>query len=207
MSLIETPAVLSRATLELAGHPVAHLAGGSGLPVLVLHDDADDVVERCWGLLAADRRIVAIDVADLSGDEPDRLLDALPWPTFSVVGAGAGVPTAIAVSALAADRCDRLVLVCAGVGRQSPAALLDGAFASRDEIPPTLLLWGTGDGEPTAEVRQDLASLSQASFAFVYDAGPDVAADRPGALAAISQDFLRRGAEFVRSAGSSVINP
>ena len=73
---------------------------------------------------------------------------------------------------------------------------------------PTLILLGTLDDDPSCAVgRAYQARIAGCHLAFVYAAGPAIAADRPEAFAEIVADFFERREAFVISRATTLINP
>ena len=71
---------------------------------------------------------------------------------------------------------------------------------------PTLGVFGNDD--PRADTaRAYRAQIPNCHIALVYDAGPDIMAQRPQALLNLAADFLERRETFIVANRSRVINP
>ncbi|HLZ69633.1 MAG TPA: alpha/beta hydrolase [Dehalococcoidia bacterium] len=73
---------------------------------------------------------------------------------------------------------------------------------------PTLVLFGTEDrvtAPDLGRIYQEI--MPRCQFVLVYDAGHALAQERPEAFARIVADFIARKAEFVTSAGDSMLSP
>jgi len=73
---------------------------------------------------------------------------------------------------------------------------------------PTLVVCGTQDGLIPAEIgRIYREKMPNCNYVLVYDAGHDIAAERPAAFASLVGDFLERHEAFIVNAKSSLLNP
>jgi pimeloyl-ACP methyl ester carboxylesterase len=102
------------------------------------------------------------------------------------------------------DSVEALVLIAPMAGVSNGAADL-----TLEEIKaPTLVLYGTRDQVVTPETGRIFARrIAKCFYTLVYDAGHDIAADRPQALCAVVGDFLEHREKFVVRHEPSVINP
>jgi hypothetical protein len=187
---------LDRALLEVAGREVRHLAGGAGSVVVVLHEQTPAAVQRCWGRMSSGHKVIAIAQSELGDLTMDELADALGEEPFSVIGTGNATPSAVSLASQAEVQCERLILV-------SPQSF-DGLEGVRA---PSLILFGTEDELADVSRAGSRPRIANSSLAFVYDAGPDITADRPEALEAVCRDFVERGLAFARRVESTRINP
>jgi hypothetical protein len=69
-----------------------------------------------------------------------------------------------------------------------------------------LVAFGNDDAR-SALGRHYRAAIRRCHFSLIYAAGPEVAAQRPAALAALVADFIRRGARFVVPDESLALQP
>lgn len=120
----------------------------------------------------------------------------------------------LACGTAAADRALRLALERSAdvhaivVAAAEPPA--DGAFAERLAAlkVPVLALFGTRDSAvPPAIGRRWRAILPGCHLIMVYDAGSDIAADRPEAVAGIVLEFLADPGAFLVNRRSGVLHP
>lgn len=128
-----------------------------------------------------------------------RALEAAPagGEGYALVGVGGGAAAAIALALPGSRRVSALALVSP---RLEPFPDLSGIAC------PTLVVFGQAD-PLAATARGYRAQISNCQLAFVYDAGADIAADRPEALVDLAADFLERREAFVVENRSHIINP
>jgi pimeloyl-ACP methyl ester carboxylesterase len=73
---------------------------------------------------------------------------------------------------------------------------------------PTLVLFGTRDGVISPEFgRIYRERMPNCNYVLVYDAGHEIAADRPEAFSNLVSDFLERREAFIVTQKSSLLNP
>jgi pimeloyl-ACP methyl ester carboxylesterase len=73
---------------------------------------------------------------------------------------------------------------------------------------PTLVVYGTRDTVvPPASGRVYREILPNCNYVLVYDAGHDIAADRPEAFVSLVADFLERREAFIVTQKSSLLHP
>ena len=168
------------ATTESSGAPVVILGPAGGYAAL-----RDGLAERGWRVLAAE---------DAGFEWPERC---------GLVSIGDGAEAALRRALDARETVDVLILI-------APTAIRPSELQSRlgDVECPTLVTFGQDDAsvapEETSIYRE---SIPNCSIAFVYDAGRDVAADRPQALVNLAADYLERRETFIVQNRSEVINP
>jgi pimeloyl-ACP methyl ester carboxylesterase len=163
--------------------------------------------------LAPRFRVLALRAEDPEGAGPGgaRVLTAaaraLRLDRFSVLGVGAGAAPALRLALEAQARVERLVLVSpAG----APGAGLDPELEGRlgQLRVPTLVVEGTDDRTASAGAGRRFQGRLPACFqVLVYEAGPEVARDRPTAFASLVGDFLQWGERFTVSHRSQALNP
>jgi pimeloyl-ACP methyl ester carboxylesterase len=175
------------------------VAAGEGRPVIVFADGFASSPAHL--ALAARFRVI---VAAKSALSPRQLGEAAAaWAKHEglekvgFLGAGALASAALWAAQAAGERASAVVLV-------SPNPPLgDGADA--DEVGPLLtevaapkaVLIGTRDaGQPADAAALYRRRLSRANVILVYDAGADIAAERPDAFARVAGDFLDRQGRF-----------
>jgi hypothetical protein len=124
---------------------------------------------------------------------------------FSLIADSESVLAAIAMAVESGDSLETLTLI-------APQAIgTNGALRdlSLEKIgAPTLVLFGTRDERLAQESGRIYARrIPKCFYTLVYDAGHDIAADRPQALQTVVRDFLRHREKFVFPHQSSAINP
>ena len=73
---------------------------------------------------------------------------------------------------------------------------------------PTLVVFGTKDGVISPELgRVYREKMPNCNYVLVFDAGHEVAADRPEAFVSLVSDFLERREAFIVSQTSSLLHP
>jgi pimeloyl-ACP methyl ester carboxylesterase len=73
---------------------------------------------------------------------------------------------------------------------------------------PTLVVFGTKDGVISPELgRVYREKMPNCNYVLVFDAGHEVAADRPEAFVSLVGDFLERREAFIVSQTSSLLHP
>ena len=201
----DPPVTFTARTLEVAGRSIALAEAGQGPVVLVLVPGrtAGPLVSR----LAVDRRVVLADPADAP---------ALGPALADLIGADAGLiaqgPHAAAamVLALAAPESVGALVLLAPTFFDALAQPADAALAARlpDLVTPTLVAIGTRDAlVPPERGMVWRRALPKGHIMMVYDAGADLFAERPEAVAAVTGDFLARRDKFLVRVQSGLIHP
>ena len=73
---------------------------------------------------------------------------------------------------------------------------------------PTLVVFGTQDGVISPKLgRVYREKMPNCNYVLVFDAGHEVAAERPEAFSSLVGDFLERREAFIVSQKSSLLNP
>jgi pimeloyl-ACP methyl ester carboxylesterase len=123
---------------------------------------------------------------------------------FCLVAESDLAPAAIAQAIASGDALEALILI-------APQAM--GTNGAAEDLPleeikaPTLVLFGTRDELVTPESGRIYARrIPNCFYTLVYDAGHDIASDRPQALHGLVRDFLEHREEFVFPHESSVIS-
>ena len=131
--------------------------------------------------------------------------DKLALAKYSLMSASEFAPAAIAHAIESGDAIQALILLApsdAGTNG-SPTALPPEQIKA-----PTLVLVGTRDEDAVLETCRNYARrIPNCYYTLVYDAGRDIAADRPQALCSLVSDFLERRERFALPRESSTINP
>ena len=132
-----------------------------------------------------------------------------------LVSATAYAPCALWQALATPERLNGLVLLSPPVlrteGRISTSGeTYDAALASRlPEIQiPTLVVFGTNEKALPADAGQRYVErLANCYYTLLYDAGHDIATDRPQALFAAVRDFVERRGAFIVEQASTALNP
>jgi pimeloyl-ACP methyl ester carboxylesterase len=196
--------------IELDGLRIGYADGGQGPALLCLCDAGELRIGRADDLLAEQFRVVLLEMPDTDGLPPDPDLagriagvaTALGVTRFSAIGGAAHATPTLSLALQQPARVEALVLVAPEV---SPPDL---EIRLREVSLPTLLLFGTREGAAPAETaRLYCEALPNCHLLLVYDAGRDIAADRPEAFAAVVTDFLQHHESFIVTRTSGVIHP
>ena len=185
-------------------------AGESGLPyweagsgeTIVAIIDGERPPTRAHALLAERRRIMVFAMTTDLGRPREAArrigatVGALGVERFDLMGEGAGATTAMWLAAAPQTNIGSVVLA-------APDGLPDEAF--REMKRPVLLLSGTKDQSDAGDRYRTL--LPDCHFMFVYDAGRDICAERPEALAFIALEFFERRDLFLVSRESGITLP
>jgi len=157
--------------------------------LFVIDGDASGL-GRAAALLARDRRVVPF-AADARGS--DDIVDLLA--RHDAAG------DALRFAARHPERIGAIVL-------ESPPPAEHYAELLPKLPMPVLVLYGTRDQATSPDLGRGYKSkLPNGWFVMVYNAGHDIANDRPEAYAELVGDFLKRGVRFTISEHSSRLNP
>ena len=120
---------------------------------------------------------------------------------IGIVAIGAGAPQALAHAAAKPETVNALALI-------APPAL-DGGLAAKlaGVTIPVLALFGTREANARASSAVWRKALANCNVTFVYDAGADMANERPEAVAAALADFLRQRERYVVTDRSAKLYP
>ena len=152
---------------------------GVGRPVLAL-----GAAPGSPGLAALAARFRVYAMADAGGAAD--WVGAQRLETLGVVGVGEAAGAALGLVRKLGETADALVLV-------SPTG--DVTLDESERLPaPVCAL--VGDRDPAAAPLAHWRRALHASVVLVFDAGPDILADRPDAFASAAGDFLDRKARF-----------
>jgi pimeloyl-ACP methyl ester carboxylesterase len=183
---------------------------GQGNSVILLRDAAASAPTAFELLLAEKFRVVALtlphDRARPPRDEAHGLAQAvhrLGIERYALIAGPSATSQALWQTIDDPDRVEALVLI-------SPSALAAGDSEPRlgDVARPTLVLVGTNDERLPATTGQTyVEQIGECYHMLVYDAGNDIAAERPAALFEAVADFVERRGAFVVERRTSIINP
>lgn len=168
---------------------------GSGEPLVTVPALAGPALDT----LALSFRVIGVEPA---GDAAalDALTADLGLERYHLLGTSAGGPVALRLALRAPGRVRSLIL--AAPAGEPDAAGLAGCGTR------TLVLFGTRDEVMAPETGRAYRRLMpNCTLQYVYDAGHDIAQDRPAAFADVTGDFLRRGLQFLIPDQDTLINP
>ena len=199
-------------SIQLDGTPLRYLEAGQGSPVVILEPELE--LSAFAGLLARQFRVVVLELPALADQDEaalasrlNRAAAALGLDHYVVIGSGDTAALAVWQAVDAPDHVDGLVLI-------SPTVLLpdaaEPALAGRlgEVKAPTLVLFGTNDPAiPPETGRLYVERLPECYYALSYDAGHDIAGDRPEALSEAVSDFVERRGTFIVERNSTALHP
>lgn len=186
--------------------PVEKIRDSGGKTVVVLQSSkksalVDQLSHDFWVVtleVQAARDIASVSKAFAEAVERHRIRE------FCLVAESVLAPAAITQAIASGDALEALILI-------APQAM-DTNGATKDlpleEIQaPTLVLFGTRDEVVAPESGRLYARrIPNCLYTLVYDAGHDIASDRPQALHGLMRDFLEYREKFVLPHESSVIS-
>jgi pimeloyl-ACP methyl ester carboxylesterase len=187
--------------------PCEKIRDSGGNTVVVLQGSRKNAIV---GQLSHQFRVVALEVH--AARDLARVTEAFAEAVerhsirkFCLVAESDLAPAAIAQAIASGDALEALILI-------APQAM--GTNGASKDLPleevkaPTLVLFGTRDELVAPESGRIYARrMPNCFYTLVYDAGHDIAMDRPQALHGLVRDFLEHREKFVFPHESSVINP
>ena len=185
-------------------------AGSTGV-VVILHGPGESSSALREGL-SEQYQVVGSMLGGTDADSDDAVAAAIHGAgaqRYSLVGISAGADAALRHALREPEKVEVLALVSPLSIRPANANGASDLESRLGEVQcPTLVVFGQED----RSVQRDAASIYReripnCSIAFVYDAGHDIAADRPRALVNLVSDYLERRETFIVQNRSSVINP
>jgi pimeloyl-ACP methyl ester carboxylesterase len=191
--------------ISVGGNELRYTDTGSGNAVLLLQQ----VPNRSMAdQLAVNFRVIDVKVRDGKVSSIARALSSFPAQLgickYSLIAESDLSSAAIAHAIESGDSVEALVLIAPMSGVSNGA----GDLSLEEVKVPTLVLYGTRDQVVTPETGRIFARrIAKCFYTLVYDAGHDIATDRPRALCAVVGDFLEHREKFVVQHESSVINP
>jgi pimeloyl-ACP methyl ester carboxylesterase len=181
------------------GRGLPYWEAGAGEMVVAIVD-GERPLTRAYALLAERRRLLVFAIPADAGaplQAAQRIgaaLAALGVERFDLMGEGEGAAAALQLC-LARQGDVGAVVLAAPKGQPE-----DGL---REVERPVLVLCGTRDGSDAGDRYRRL--LRDCHLMFVYDAGADIGAERPEALAYIAGEFFERRDLFLVSRESGMI--
>jgi pimeloyl-ACP methyl ester carboxylesterase len=222
--------------VEVDGVQIRSLTAGTGEPLVFIHGGGGLHLSKAHDLLAERYRVIALEVPGFGNSSPDGRTRSYPelaatlvaaahelgLARFRLWGTSFGGAVALWMAIGAPDAVEALILEAPGAilpeGGIRPAGMvLDGLVRpSRQETEaqlaslgvPTLVVFGTKDGVISPELgRVYREKMPNCNYVLVYDAGHEVAADRPDAFVSLAGDFLERREAFIVNEKSSLLHP
>jgi pimeloyl-ACP methyl ester carboxylesterase len=192
--------------ISAGGNELSYTDTGTGNAVLLLQQVPNRSVDD---QLAVNFRVIDLEVRDAKvaqvAQALSSLLAQLDISKYSLIAESDLAAAAVAHAIESGDSVEALVLIAPMSG------VLNGPSADLilEEVKaPTLVLYGTRDQVVSPETGRIFARrIAKCFYTLVYDAGHDIAADRPQALCAVVGDFLEHREKFVVQHERSVINP
>lgn len=201
--------------VQVNGTPLRYLEAGQGSPVVILAKAGELQLSSFAPLLAQQFRVIVLEVPELPSPEQAKLARrlnqaaaALGLDYYVVIGSSAAAAVALWQAIDAPDHVGGLVLI-------SPTLLLADAAAESALIgrlgevrPATFVLFGTNDTAiPPETGRLYVERLPDCYYALTYDAGHDIAGERPEALSEAVSDFVERRGTFIVERNNTALNP
>ncbi len=201
-------------SIQVDGTPLRYLEAGQGSPVVIVEKAGELELSAFASLLAQQFRVVVLELPASADQEQaalasrlNRAAAALGLDHYVVIGSDNAAALALWQAVDAPEHIDGLVLI-------SPTVLLPGAAESAlagrlgEVRAPALVLFGTNDPAiPPETGRLYVERLSECYYALSYDAGHDIAGDRPEALSEAVSDFVERRGTFIVERNSTALHP
>ena len=201
-------------SIQIDGAPLRYLEAGQGSPVVILEKAGELRLSAFASLLAQQFRVVVLELPASADQEQaavasrlNRAAAAIGLDHYVVIGSDDTAALALWQAVDAPDHVDGLVLL-------SPMVLRPGAAESPlagrlgEVRAPTLVLFGTNDPAiPPETGRLYVERLPECYYALSYDAGHDIAGDRPEALSEAVSDFVERRGTFIVERNSTALHP
>ena len=201
-------------SIQLDGAPLRYLEAGQGSPVVIVEKAGELRLSAFAGLLARQFRVVVLELPASADQEQvavasrlNRAAAAIGLDHYAVIGSGDTAALALWQAVDAPEHVDGLVLISPTVLRPGAA---EPALAGRlSEVrAPALVLFGTNDpAVPPETGRLYVERLPECYYALSYDAGHDIAGDRPEALSEAVSDFVERRGTFIVERNSTALHP
>jgi pimeloyl-ACP methyl ester carboxylesterase len=222
--------------VDVDGFQIRALTAGSGEPLVFIHGGGGLHLSKAHELLAERYRVIALEVPGFGNSAPNGRSGSFPElaatlvcaarkmgaERFKLWGTSFGGAVALWMAIGAPEAIETLVLEAPGAilpeGGIGPSSTLLDALVrpSRQETEahlaslniPTLVIFGTRDRVISPELgRVYREKMPNCHYVLVYDAGHEVAADRPDAFVSLVSDFLERREAFIVNEKSSLLHP
>ena len=202
-------------SVQLDGAPLRYLEAGQGSPVVILEKAGELELSAFASLLARQFRVVVLELPASTDQEQEavagrlnRAVAAIGLDHYVVIGSDDTAALAVWQAVDAPEHVDGLVLISPMV--LLPEAAAESALVERlgEVRAPTLVLFGTNDPAiPPGTGRLYVERLPECYYALSYDAGHDIAGDRPEALSEAVSDFVERRGTFIVERNSTALHP
>ena len=202
-------------SVQVDGAPLRYLEAGQGSPVVILGKAGELELSAFASLLAQQFRVVVLELPASTDQAQEavagrlnRAVATLGLDHYVVIGSDDTAALAVWQAVDAPDHVDGLVLISPMV--LLPEAAAESALAGRlgEVRAPTLVLFGTNDpAVPPETGRRYVERLPECYYALSYDAGHDIAGDRPEALSEAVSDFVERRGTFIVERNSTALHP
>ncbi len=200
-------------SIQVDGTPLRYLEAGQGSPVVILAPVGELQLSPFVILLARRFRVVVLEVSELPSPEQvniarrlNQAVAALGLEDAVVIGWSDSAAIALWQAIDAPDHIGGLVLI-------SPTVLFPEAKSALIERlgevqAATFVLFGTNDAAiPPETGRLYVERLPDCYYALTYDAGHDIAGERPEALSEAVSDFVERRGTFIVERKNTTLNP
>jgi pimeloyl-ACP methyl ester carboxylesterase len=197
-------------TLEADGVRLRYRDIGQGDIVVSLGGYGNAEVPRAHALIAKQNRLIALDVpAGCQAATVNKALATLGIERFSVLANGAAAELALWMALDQPARIGALVLIAPIAIRRAVVALETDLESRMTTLPmPVLALFGTRDKVVPTDMARLYSGLLPKCFAtMIYNATHAVDSDRPEAVAAIVNEFLKHGESFIVNRDSGLLHP
>ena len=204
-------------SIQVDGTPLRYLEAGQGSPVVILKKAGELELPTFASRLARQFRVVVLELPASTDQDQEqavvasrlnRAVAALGLDHYVVIGSDDTAALALWQAVDAPDHIDGLVLLSPMV--LLPEAGTESALVGRlgEVRAPTLVLFGTNDPAiPPETGRLYVERLPECYYALSYDAGHDIAGDRPEALSEAVSDFVERRGTFIVERNSTALHP
>ncbi len=202
-------------SIQLDGTPLRYLEAGQGSPVVIVEKAGELELSAFAGLLARQFRVVVLELPASADQEQaavasrlNRAVAAIGLDHYVVIGSDDTAALALWQAVDAPEHVDGLVLISPMVLLPETAA--ESALVGRlgEVRAPALVLFGTNDpAVPPETGRLYVERLPECYYALSYDAGHDIAGDRPEALSEAVSDFVERRGTFIVERNSTALHP
>ncbi|MBI3248775.1 MAG: hypothetical protein HYZ50_19915 [Deltaproteobacteria bacterium] len=214
--------VFAEGIVQVDAARIRYLEAGQGAAVVVLREDTSLTPSLFDTLLAQTFRVIVVGMprtdetaSRAAARTLTHLVAALAVEHYMLVSTAAHAHSALWQVLETPEQFNGLVLLSPPAlhteGRTNTGSdTHDAALESRlPEIQaPTLVVFGTNAQSLPADAGQRYVErLTSCYYTLLYDAGQDIATDRPHALFAAVRDFVERRGAFIVEQASTALNP
>jgi pimeloyl-ACP methyl ester carboxylesterase len=200
-----------RGEISVAGITFRYRDSGDGEAILWLGDAERSPALRA--LVGGRHRIVSLQPAGAAGAPAiAEAAASLALSRFALIADSEHAAAALALALAQPSLLTGVVLLAPTLftaGGQAASSENEALLAGLDALTlPVLALFGTRDKlAPADNARHYRATMPNCSIILVYDAGHELGADRPEAVAELVVDFIARGERFLVRQESDQLYP